>query len=103
MTEKPRSQRRLSIVYGLPSCQSFVYMLSMASALEKTKKTRCRVFVEVATTSTPRFLQLPARFSNFYCVSFDMTITVIRKIPDRSLDANTRDITPVKTTVSTIL
>ena len=27
-------------------------MLSMASALEKTKKTRCRVFVEVVTTST---------------------------------------------------
>ena len=27
-------------------------MLSMASALEKTKKTRCGVFVEVATTST---------------------------------------------------
>ena len=27
-------------------------MLSMASALEKTKKTRCRVFVEVAITST---------------------------------------------------
>ena len=27
-------------------------MLSMASALEKTKKTRCRVYVEVVTTST---------------------------------------------------
>ena len=27
-------------------------MLSMASALEKTKKTRCGVFVEVVTTST---------------------------------------------------
>ena len=27
-------------------------MLSMASALEKTKKNRCRVFVEVVTTST---------------------------------------------------
>ena len=27
-------------------------MLSLASALEKTKKTRCRVFVEVAITST---------------------------------------------------
>ena len=27
-------------------------MLSMVSALEKTRKTRCRVFVEVVTTST---------------------------------------------------
>ena len=34
----------------------------------------------------PRFLQLATRFSNFYRVSFDMTISVIRKIPDRSLD-----------------
>ena len=49
---KPQSQRRLSTVYGLPSSQSFVYTLSMALVLEKTKKTRCRVFLEVVTTST---------------------------------------------------
>ena len=49
---KPRSQRRLSTVYGLPPCYSFVYMLSMTSALEKAKKTRCGVFLEVVTTST---------------------------------------------------
>ena len=30
-------------------------MLSMASALEITKKTRCRVFVEVVTTSTVHY------------------------------------------------
>ena len=50
--EKLRSQRRLSTVYGLPSSQSFVYTLSMASVLEETKKTRCRIFLEVVTTST---------------------------------------------------
>ena len=38
-----------------------------------------------------RFVQLATRFSNFYRVSFDMTISIIRKIPDRSLDANTRN------------
>ena len=31
----------------------------------------------------PRFPQIATRFSNFYCVSFDMTISVIRKIPDQ--------------------
>ena len=51
----------------------------------------------------PRFLQLPTRFSNFYRASFDMMISVIRKIPDRSLDANTRNTAPVKMTNSTIL
>ena len=34
----------------------------------------------------PRFVQLPTRSSNFYCISFNMMISLIRKIPDRSLD-----------------
>ena len=44
----------MSPVYCLWSAFMLVifYMLSMASVLEKTKKTRCRVFVEVAITST---------------------------------------------------
>ena len=49
---KARSQRRLSIVYGLPPCYSFVYVPSMASALEKTKNTGCRVLADVVTTLT---------------------------------------------------
>ena len=53
---KPRSRRRLSIVYGLPSPQSFVYTLSMASVLEKSKKARCRVFLEAVTTLTEYML-----------------------------------------------
>ena len=51
----------------------------------------------------PRFLQLSTRFQNFYRVSFDMMISVTRKIPDRSLDANARNTTPVKITGPTIL
>ena len=57
----------------------------------------------ISINQFPRFLQLPTRFSNFYRASFDMVISVIRKIPDRSLDANTRNTTPVKMTNSTIL
>ena len=44
-------------------------MLSMTSALEKTKKTRCRVFVEVVTTSTVHIKD---------CVQIDLLLTCKR-------------------------
>ena len=52
--------------------------------------TKCkRVLRSVYRTSInqfPRFLQLATRFSNFHRVSFDMTMSVMWKIADRSLD-----------------
>ena len=56
-----------------------------------------------AINQFPRFLQLATGFVNFYRVSFDMTISVIKKIADRSLDANARNTTAVTMTGPTIL
>ena len=69
----------------------------------KNVKGSSNLFIEPQLTSFLVLYNFPHVFFYFYCVSFDMMISVIRKIPDRSLDANTRNTTSVKMTGSTIL
>ena len=74
--------------------------VKMTGACQSVKGS-CNLSIEPQLTSFLVFHNLPYLFT--YRVSFDMMISVIRKIPDRSLDANARNTTAVKITGSTIL
>ena len=63
-----KTPKPMSAVYCLWSAFMPVYMLSMTSALDKTKKTRCRVFVEAVTTSTTIIDKINIYLSSFYYI-----------------------------------